>query len=242
MSESKQCGSCREVLPRSAFHKDLQKRDGLNAYCRGCRARDRRAATPHALRKRPNARRTAHGKDCPRCGLSKAWADFGNNATARDGHQSYCRRCCTEVSAETAERQKVVHAARYAEKLARFAKDKATKVCRKCGQTKAHIDFYAHRGTKDGRTNECGACQREAAKRGRAGRLEEIRLDSARRHADPAFRARAARQRKRNWLLKYGLTPEGYDRLLAAQDSKCAICGQGGSHLLRSQPERRPRP
>lgn len=47
----------------------------------------------------------------------------------------------------------------------------------------------------------------------------------AAKHAEP----RAARRRE----LRYGLTPEQYDRLLILQDGGCAICGRPG------QPDRR---
>jgi len=67
-----------------------------------------------------------------------------------------------------------------------------------------------------------------AIRKGRAGLFEAVGLgktvkdqarDSARRHP---------RTRLRQVLRKYGMTLEDYDRMVAEQDGKCAICGREG--------------
>lgn len=170
--------------------------------------------------------RDEYGKTCPRCETHKPWSDYGPNRATRDGCQAYCRDCMKLYSREYEAAHAMARQARGAEKLAREADAEKTKICRKCGQEKPHLEFYAHRRTGDGRANYCRDCakayqrqRRDAAKTAEYNKLRQL---------DPV-RRRKHEQNIKAWRLKlYGLTPEGYNALLEAQDGRCAICGEPG--------------
>jgi hypothetical protein len=75
------------------------------------------------------------------------------------------------------------------------------KTCTKCGETKAVDEFCMDRSRRDGRSAWCNTCK-------------------AARRRSPERRAHD----RSSLLRKYGLTPEQWDELLAAQGGRCAIC------------------
>lgn len=89
------------------------------------------------------------------------------------------------------------------------SRDGRGKQCVDCSSTKLLSDFYVQKDSPDERQPRCKKC---AAK-----------LHSAYRHS---LRGRALLSvaRRRHKLLKYGLTPEGYDALHDAQNGCCALC------------------
>jgi hypothetical protein len=101
------------------------------------------------------------------------------------------------------------------------------RLCTKCGEFKPLSAFYKQTASPDGLNNHCKECiyayvdaHREVHKARRAARRK------ASQERDAAYIAHyktrdAASMRKR----KYNLTTEGYNALVAAQEGKCAICG-----------------
>jgi hypothetical protein len=91
---SKKCTRCGETKPRSAFHKDNRKKDGLFSYCRDCN----KAA--NAARREKHRRRNLAGeveppdeKRCYDCGTTKPAAEFAACVTSEDGLQDICKPC-----------------------------------------------------------------------------------------------------------------------------------------------------
>jgi hypothetical protein len=108
------------------------------------------------------------------------------------------------------------------------------KRCKKCGSAKTVAEFYKNADGRDGRRPECKACTNAIRlKRYRQNREREIARVRAWQQANPErVKAWAAKNRdKRLQKLreihlrnKFGLTPEEYNRILAAQGGVCAIC------------------
>jgi hypothetical protein len=86
------------------------------------------------------------------------------------------------------------------------------KTCTKCEALKALDQFGTNKKARDGRSSWCMECS--------SAYLRENPT-----HHDPAS------TRTRKLRVKYGITDEGYDRMLAEQDGKCAICGRTGDEV-----------
>lgn len=96
----------------------------------------------------------------------------------------------------------------------------ATKVCTLCKKSKPLDEFPRQRSRPDGRSVWCKPCHCDKSKAWREANPEKAKK-SAR-----DWRSRNPNHRRRDLLRKsYGIEPEDYDRLLAEQDGRCAICG-----------------
>lgn len=230
MDQSKTCTSCGANKPLSAYYRNRTKPDGRQSRCRECTMRSRGYSPVGARKHSPPAYRDGHGKTCPRCSSYQPWSSFGANRSTRDGVQAYCRPCASRLTLISQERNAEALAARHAEKLARQADSKRTKVCRRCGDEKPQLEFYAHRSNGDGRASNCRTCAQELARQYRAERREQQRAYNEKRKLDPAKVARAKRNQRSIWLRNYGLTVDSHTALLLKQEGVCAICRQPGQN------------
>jgi hypothetical protein len=105
------------------------------------------------------------------------------------------------------------------------------KKCRKCEAEKSPTDFYADKRTPDGLKLWCKDCwnayQRERWADGRINREKKAAANVAWRAANPD--SIRAINRRSNLKRKFGITPEAYDAMHAAQDGRCAACGSTDS-------------
>jgi hypothetical protein len=217
----KHCGTCKQDLELSQFHRSKVSRDGLQHHCKACSS----AAKRRRYAEKADARRALveqfAGKECPACHELKPWTAFHKLSTVPDGHQVYCKLCERVKAREYRARHAEVIRQRQIEKLESSATT-GVKTCTKCGVTQPILSFYQHRGTKDGRATYCKDCQKVASRAWTAAHSEHVKArNAARQVTHPGEAQRNARQ----WNLRlYGLTEETYAELLAKQNDVCAIC------------------
>lgn len=201
MVESKTCVRCARTMPLNAFYRQKSTKDGYAPRCRPC-SLNRDPDNP-PLRWAKAGRRDASGKTCPRCSTYKPWSEYGKNATSKTGHQSYCKPCSRRLQKESALRNVEAVALRTAERLARPAPDPTIKkTCKKCGETRPALEFYAHASTPDGRHSWCKPCCRKYARDRRAtpkGKAYQ-REQNLKRLLDPAKVAKRNQDMKTRWL------------------------------------------
>jgi len=111
------------------------------------------------------------------------------------------------------------------------------KTCVKCNVLKPLSEFYVSRGMRDGRRNDCKACnlaekherylrnrERDIARVKKWQQENRDRLNEYRRkhrqRPEVKRRERAGHLRR-----KFGITLDDYDRRLAEQGGGCAVCG-----------------
>lgn len=92
------------------------------------------------------------------------------------------------------------------------------KACSKCGVEKPIGSFRRKAATKDGYDGQCKDCKRAWDKEWLAKRPTYFKDDYQRRKA-------TGDARHRQLLAKFGLTLEQYNVMKAAQNNRCAICG-----------------
>jgi hypothetical protein len=124
----------------------------------------------------------------------------------RHEYSSYCQDCLREKSKE------------HRERWAANAIIPEAKLCPRCEIVKPADEFDRSSGTSTGLAAYCRPCVYDYNRTNKRDIWQGKPLEQ-----------RAALSRK--WMLKskYGLTPEEYDRMLEAQDGKCAICGSSDS-------------
>lgn len=110
------------------------------------------------------------------------------------------------------------------------------KQCKKCLRALPLDAFYRASGMRDGHRSECIECYNLVRKakypeiRERAiARAKAWQQANPERHNENQRRRRTrpevkARERAGHLRRKFGITAEDYDRLLAEQDGRCAIC------------------
>jgi hypothetical protein len=103
------------------------------------------------------------------------------------------------------------------------------KVCTQCGFEKVLGDFSKDKSKRDGLRPYCKKCgvaytmQWEATNRERR---------NAYRRANPAPSNQGDPRYANHLAAAYGLSLDDYDKMLAAQEYRCAICADGGSRRL----------
>lgn len=113
------------------------------------------------------------------------------------------------------------------------------KTCSKCGESKSLDAYQGHGTTADHLRPECRRCGSEYSKQWRYLNLEKCRAagrryKAANKEKTDAYNTAwananpekiAAYQRRSELKTTYGLSVEDYQRLVAEQGGRCAICG-----------------
>jgi hypothetical protein len=118
-----------------------------------------------------------------------------------------------------------------AEAFAEFAAaDGALKWCPACSKLLPVSEFHKNSRAWDGLYDRCKACNATAASASHAARRQDPEYREWRRQRTAEWReelradGRLSALNKKYALKKYGLTPEAFAAMRAAQDDRCAIC------------------
>ena len=87
-----ECGKCMRFLPRSTFHKDRMRANGLQSWCKECHKHYRREL--HRIRRIANLNRTYFNDEvfwCPCCQRNLSATLFGRSLGERNGLQHICK-------------------------------------------------------------------------------------------------------------------------------------------------------
>ena len=100
-------------------------------------------------------------KVCPDCGIEKPVAEFGRNASLRDGLQFYCKGCCSRRSAEVYRRKR--------ERMGRSVRaprdvPPGHKYCPGCQQVKPLSKWHRNRKARDGFSSYCKICRKSQSR------------------------------------------------------------------------------
>ncbi|RKS73395.1 recombination endonuclease VII [Actinomadura pelletieri DSM 43383] len=143
-------------------------------------------------------------KRCPDCGELKSAEEFWKLRASKDGLAPYCK-ICFGLRNSRSYRKKQAQAGKTPRPYRRHADvPDGMKYCARCRATKPIEAFGSNRSEKSGLATYCRPCHNRA--------IEEIRN---RNHGST-----------RNYLLKlrYGVTEEQVDQMIAEQGGVCVIC------------------
>jgi hypothetical protein len=224
----KQCSRCKEALPIDSFYASTRSKDGLQAYCKECQlyARRKRVASKRLTLLAALPADHYERKRCPKCSEVKPRAEYHKNGSAPDGLQGYCKECSAEMQRAYVARNAEALALKKAERLSRPVDLVGEKQCTKCGEVKAYGQFYRHGTTADGRATYCIECQKADTRARRAANRDQVKAWNAAARDRADKNVKASENRRNHLRRQYGITPEDYDEMLAAQGGVCAICGQ----------------
>lgn len=115
-----------------------------------------------------------------------------------------------------------------------------SKACSYCGTVKPLSEYHNQTKAKDGKQHRCKTCAKElASKWYRENKDRAYETTKARRARNPdAYKAYMRTYykevRRGRDITRFGITPEDYERMLADQGSRCAICGtsETGKHAV----------
>lgn len=92
-------------------------------------------------------------------------------------------------------------------------------VCSKCGIEQPETEFHKSSSHNTGRNPQCRTCF-NATRRNQSGKALEAKQKREREY----YGSNKEQVRERQLMRKYGLIVEDYNRMVAEQDNKCAIC------------------
>lgn len=136
---SKICRRCGDVKQDHEFSKNSKYSDGLQSYCKVCRAELARQGRKKIIRVHDGK------KTCSRCGESKSVDDFYKSEKDKSGYISYCSQCSRDISAANRKTKRPVTV--------------EGKTCKSCGETKVADKFSKSNACADGLHSYCKECR-----------------------------------------------------------------------------------
>lgn len=156
-------------------------------------------------------------KLCRKCGETKPVEEFSKDRSKTDGLNAYCKPCSRAATKATKA------------KPPKRTPPPGLKWCSGCKQDKPIAEFWRETGTYDGLHQLCKQCGYVRHTNYRKANQAHLNADMRRRYREQRDKF-ADYGRKKSYGLAYG----EYDRMLAAQNGRCAICGTDDPSPRRS--------
>lgn len=147
-------------------------------------------------------------KTCKICGETKAFDQFHKDRQKTDGHALYCKPCFIAKQRE------------YASRPPKKADPEGFKTCQHCKALKPLTAFNREVVRHDGLRRRCKTCDAAHVTEWRRNNLDKAaKLQKEWRQKNP--------NRSADYSLRknYGIELGTYDKMLAEQEGRCAICG-----------------
>lgn len=105
-----------------------------------------------------------------------------------------------------------------------------TRHCNGCNTTKSLTEFTKDKADPTGYTYRCKECRKKASSvwaKANPDKVKQANLDNREKRKKFYSSEEGRRSSRKSWLKKtYNLSIEEYEKLLVAQDGKCAICNE----------------
>lgn len=152
-------------------------------------------------------------KFCKKCQETKSVTEFYKNSRNKDGLCCYCKKCDNDRKTALLRSQKPK--TKYYTLDAQEDLKNGVKYCPKCKQKKKISEFLHNPASSTGIDFHCKECKRLLVKQ-YGYTKEELHIKYIK-NKDSMRNAKLVRN--------FGITLEEYNRKLAEQNNKCAICG-----------------
>lgn len=158
-------------------------------------------------------------KPCAHCHEIKASEHFAKCLTARDGLQSWCRACCNSQQRAKYQRKRP------------SPPPAGMKRCSRCKQVKETSGFPKDSSEQDGLHCQCKECSAQTTREYRKRHPDRVKEANRRNCAKQKTEGYAfyhehwERYRDHALRVRYGIDFATYDKMRAAQNGLCAICG-----------------
>lgn len=153
-------------------------------------------------------------KQCTKCEATKSIDKFYKDKKTKDGYGGHCKVCQDQYTRDYYDRK--------LRKRENLLTDHG-KICKICRVEKSLSEFNIKHGTKKlSYRNECKKCES-------AWKADHYKTIAVKERKKRKVYYKDNLKKHHHWYLtsKFGIGRDDYERMLAEQNGKCAICGTG---------------